>query len=158
MALEDDIVAQSNGAHFLRADLHIHSYGDEGSYDVKDAAMTPEGIVDAAIRENLKVIAIADHNAVGNVRRAVKHAENKDILVVPAVELSTQQGHLLIYCPTPEKLEGFYGKLAISGDKKVCHNTMPQCLKLAEVGECPLKHLAQGREIVLQDFLKPTRV
>lgn len=24
----------SNGAHFLKADLHIHSYGDGGSYDV----------------------------------------------------------------------------------------------------------------------------
>lgn len=24
----------SNGAHFLKADLHIHSYGAGGSYDV----------------------------------------------------------------------------------------------------------------------------
>jgi hypothetical protein len=68
MALLDEIVAQSNGAHFLRADLHIHSYGGHGSYDVKDLSMTPEGIVDAAISENLKVVSIADHNAVGNVQ------------------------------------------------------------------------------------------
>ena len=51
---------------------------------------------------------------------------------MPAVELSTQQGHLLIYCPTPEKLEAFYGKLKISGDKKACHDTIPQCLNYAE--------------------------
>ncbi len=132
MALQDEILAQSDGAHFLRADLHIHSYGAGGSYDVKDAGMTPEAIVDAAIKENLKVIAIADHNAVGNVRAAIKHAAEKDILVVPAVELSTQQGHLLIYCATPEQLEGFYGKLKISADKKTCHDTMPQCLRYAD--------------------------
>jgi ABC-type lipoprotein export system ATPase subunit len=131
MALLDEIAAQSDGAHFVRADLHIHSYGDLGSYDVKDATMTPEGIVAAAIKENLKVVAIADHNAVGNVRRAVKYAENRDVLVVPAVELSTQQGHLLIYCPTPEKLDAFYGKLDFSADKKVCRNTMAQCLKVS---------------------------
>ena len=131
MALLDEIVAHSNGAHFLRADLHIHSYGDQGSYDVIDATMTPEGIVDAAIRENLKIIAITDHNAVGNVRRALKHAATKDVLVLPAVELSTQQGHLLIYCATPEKLDAFYGKLDISTDRKVCRNTMAQCLKLS---------------------------
>lgn len=103
-----------------------------GSYDVNDPAMTPEGIVDAAVKETLKVIAIADHNSVGNVRAAIKHSQGKEILVVPAVELSTQQGHMLIYCPTPEKLEGFLGRLRISADKKVCHETMPQCLKYAE--------------------------
>ena len=91
MALVNEILAESNGAHFLRADLHIHSFGDQGSYDVKDAAMTSEGIVDAAIKENLQVVAIADHNAIGNIQRAVNYAKNKDVLVVPAIEVSTQQ-------------------------------------------------------------------
>jgi ABC-type cobalamin/Fe3+-siderophores transport system ATPase subunit len=132
MALVNEILAESNGAHFLRADLHIHSFGDQGSYDVKDAAMTSEGIIDAAIKENLKVVAIADHNAIGNIQRAVNYAKNKDVLVVPAIEVSTQQGHLLIYFPTPANLEGFFGKLQISADRKVCHNTMAQCLEFAE--------------------------
>ena len=35
------------GAKFLRADLHIHSYGkDTGSFDVEDETMIPEAIVD----------------------------------------------------------------------------------------------------------------
>ena len=89
MTLHDEISAQSNGAHFLRADLHIHSYGKGGSYDVKDAGMTPQAIVDSAIAENLQVIAITDHNVIGNVRAAVEHTGDKDILVVPGVELST---------------------------------------------------------------------
>ncbi|MGD0769932.1 MAG: TrlF family AAA-like ATPase [Tepidisphaeraceae bacterium] len=132
MNLLNEITSHTNGAQFVRADLHIHSFGPGGSYDVKDAAMTPEAIVDAAIAENLKVIAIADHNVIGNVRNALKRAEGKDILVVPAVELSTQQGHLLVYCSTPDALEHFYAKLQITADKRFCQDTIPQCLKYAE--------------------------
>ena len=40
--------------------------------------------------------------------------KGKPILVVPGVELSTAQGHLLVYCETPEKLAGFFGKLDIT--------------------------------------------
>ena len=128
----DEIKQHSCGAVFRRADLHIHSFGPGGSYDVTDVSMTPEAIVDTALKENLQVIAITDHNAIGNVWRAVEHAKGKPILVVPGVELSTAQGHFLIYGPTPELLEGFFGKLEISADKKGCNNTVPQCLKLAE--------------------------
>ena len=130
--MQNEILRQANGAIFRRADLHIHSFGEVGSYDVSDKGMTPEGIVDVAISENLQVVAVTDHNSIGNVRRAVQHASGKPILVVPGVELSTSQGHLLVYCPTPEKLEGFYGKLKVSGDKKACHDTMAQCLKYAD--------------------------
>src|SRR5260370_38302072 len=131
MALHDEISAQSNGAHFLRADLHIHSFGKGGSYDVKDPGMTPQAIVDLAIAENLQVIAITDHNVIGNVRAAVEHAAGKDVLVIPGVELSTVNGHLLIYCPTSDQIEEFYAKLKISSIKQACLDTMAQCLKFA---------------------------
>ena len=131
MPLQDELIAELNGAHFMRADLHIHSFGGGGSYDVKDNTMTPTAIVDLAIAENLQVIAITDHNVIGNVRDAVQYAAGKDILVVPGVELSTPNGHLLVYCPTPDMLEGFYGKLKISGNKQSCMETMAQCLKYA---------------------------
>lgn len=149
--VDAEISGHSNGAQFQRADLHIHSFGALGSYDVTDVGMTPEGIVDLAIAENLQVIAVTDHNVVGNVRRAVTHADGKPILVVPGVELSTAQGHLLIYCPTPEQLDGFYGRLSISQDKKACHDTMAQCLKFAQefdgFGICAHIDTAAGIEI-----------
>ncbi len=97
MNLADEIDAYANGANFRRADLHIHSFGQQASYDVTDSAMTPNAIVDTAISERLEVIAITDHNRIGNVQAAVEYAADKEILVVPGVELSTSQGHLLIY-------------------------------------------------------------
>ena len=78
---------------------------------MSDATATPANIIDLACSSGLDLIAITDHNVVTNIRNAVKYAEGKQILVVPGVELSTPQGHLLVYCPTPDKLEGFYGKL-----------------------------------------------
>lgn len=52
-------IVNNSGASFVRADLHIHSYGfDNGSFDVKDAQMTPQNIVDTAIKSGLKIISI----------------------------------------------------------------------------------------------------
>ena len=131
MSLIQEIQSESNGAQFRRADLHIHSFGDGGSYDVGDASMTPEAIVDTAIAERLDLIAIADHNQIANVRPALKYANGKELFVVPGVELSTPQGHLLVYTPTIDGLERLMGKLNISADRKACHNTIPQCLQFA---------------------------
>ncbi|WP_175773265.1 TrlF family AAA-like ATPase [Paraburkholderia phenazinium] len=132
MSLLQEIQNESSGAQFRRADLHVHSFGEGGSYDVTDATMTPAGIVDTAIAERLDVIAITDHNQIGNVHQAVKYAAGKPLLVVPGVELSTSQGHLLVYFDTADNLQRFYGKLTISDDRKACHNSIPQCLRIAE--------------------------
>jgi hypothetical protein len=37
MSALDDVLAQPTGARFLRADLHVHSYG--ASHDVRDAML-----------------------------------------------------------------------------------------------------------------------
>jgi len=131
MTLQDELNAFVDGAHFIRADLHIHSYGSFGSYDVTDVSMIPSNIIDLAIAENIKVISITDHNEIMNVKTALDYAVGKDILVVAGVELSTTDGHLLIYLPDFTSLRTFYGQLNISPDKKMCNNTITQCLDLA---------------------------
>jgi ABC-type Mn2+/Zn2+ transport system ATPase subunit len=118
-----------NGAQFYRADLHIHSFG--GSWDVTDNTATPQNIVTQAKIDNLHIIAIADHNTITNVRAAITAGNSLGILVIPAVELSTPQGHLLCYTPTVELLEQFYHKLNIVDAGKQtsrCQEGMIQCL------------------------------
>nr|WP_275301110.1 AAA family ATPase [Achromobacter xylosoxidans] len=151
-----EIQKESNGALFRRADLHIHSFGPEGSYDVTDAKMTPEAIVDTSIAERLDLIAITDHNQIGNVGSALKYAQGKSLLVVPGVELSTPQGHLLVYFETADQLQRFFGKLTISNDRKACHNTVPQCLQFAAeyngFGICAHIELDSGLEKAAPKF------
>lgn len=122
----------NNGARFVRADLHIHSYGrDAGSFDVNDPNMTPENIVDKAIDSNLKIISITDHNEILNSKAAIDYAKDKDIVVLPGIEVSTTQGHLLLYFPSFQELRSFYGKLTISDNKERCSQGIVECLNLA---------------------------
>jgi histidinol phosphatase-like PHP family hydrolase len=131
-----DVLAQPTGASFFRADLHIHSSG--ASHDVQDAAMTPVGIVSAAARENLAIIAITDHNEIDNVELAIGAAPALGVYVVPGVELSTSQGHLLCYLPTLPALRRFHGQLSIA-DRGIqtsrCQESILDCLNmLASLG------------------------
>lgn len=132
MNLSDEINNNSGGAKFVRADLHIHTFGENGSYDVKDTQMTPQNIVDLAIQENIQVISITDHNEINNVKITLEYAFSKPILVIPGVELSTTEGHLLVYLPDFQSLRTFYGQLSITADKKMCNHTITQCLGFAQ--------------------------
>lgn len=87
----------SRGAVFFHADMHVHSFG--GSYDVKDTSATPQAIVSKAASEGLAIIAITDHNEICNVQAAVAAGTADNILVIPGVELSTPEGHLLAATP-----------------------------------------------------------
>jgi DNA repair ATPase RecN len=125
-----EITGLSRGARFFRADLHIHSVA--GSHDVKDPAATPDAIVTTAAQEGLKIIAITDHNEILGVAAALAAAAAADIFVVPAVELSTSEGHLLCYLPTHESLQRFHGQLTIverGTPNSRCQNSILDCLE-----------------------------
>jgi hypothetical protein len=119
MVLLGDIQILDNGARFLNVDLHIHTYG--ASHDVTDATMTPEAVIDSAVRQKLSVIAITDHNNNANVQRALDHAQQHyfgQILVLPGVEVTTAHGHLLAYF-APEctaDLAKFLSRLDLTGE------------------------------------------
>lgn len=128
-----DFSSIENGSEFVRADLHIHSYGFEnGSFDVVDETMTPQNIVDTALTKGLKVISITDHNEIRNSKIAIDYARDKGILVIPGIEVSTTQGHLLVYFDTFENLEKFKGRLHIASNKETCSEGIVNCLDLAQ--------------------------
>lgn len=136
MATLSNIQAFPRGAQFYRADLHIHSFG--ASHDVKDTTMTPRAIVQQAIDEGLGLIAITDHNEVRNVQAAVDAAAGGPVVVVPGVELSTPEGHLLCYTETVEQINRFHGRLNFAGagtQESRCQTAMLDCLnQLREQG------------------------
>lgn len=123
------ILNLSRGARFFRVDLHVHSHG--GSHDVADTSMTPENIVATAVRHGLGVLAVTDHNEIANVAPTIHAARGKDLLVIPGVELSTPQGHLLAYLPSVDALARFHGRLDIVDRGKPtsrCQNAIVDCL------------------------------
>lgn len=131
-----DVEKLSAGAAFHRCDMHIHSWG--GSHDVKDVGMTPQAIVDTAVREKLAIIAVTDHNEITNVRETVAYAAVKGILAVPGVELSTSHGHLLVYMRTVDALTRYYHSLDIVDHGTAnsrCQTAMLDCLKRIPKGD-----------------------
>ncbi len=125
----DQITQLPNGARFHRCDLHIHSFG--GSHDVSDATMSPDAIVETASAEGLSMIAVTDHNEIANVERAVDTGIKKGVVVVPGVELSTPEGHLLCYTPDIAALKQLHGRLKFADSGKAnsrCNNSILDCL------------------------------
>ncbi len=153
----EEIESLNSGSDFVRADLHIHSYGsDDGSFDVEDEEMTPENIVNTAINNHLSIISITDHNEINNSKKAVDYSENKSILVIPGIEISTIQGHLLVYFEKFSELRKFYGKLDISDDKQRCSQGITECLNFAKtyggIGVLAHIELDSGFEAVIGRF------
>lgn len=79
------------GAEFVRADLHVHTLPDV------DSTVEPpiEEFIDAALGNGVKVLGITDHHRTDRALRAVDAAHGRGLLVLPGVEVSTNDGHLL---------------------------------------------------------------
>lgn len=83
-------------------DLHIHT----ALSPCGDADMTPNNVVNMSILKGLDIIAISDHNSIGNVRSAMKVAEGTDLVVVPGMEVeSEEEVHVLCLFPDIESAE-----------------------------------------------------
>jgi predicted metal-dependent phosphoesterase TrpH len=73
----------------MKADLHIHT---NFSYD---AVSSPKEVVDSALKKGIQCICITDHGQVKGAVAAMKYAFDKDILVVPGIEILSLSGDVL---------------------------------------------------------------
>jgi len=72
-----------------KMDSHIHS---EYSPDSKSKL---EDIFKVAKSRNIDIIAISDHNTVDGSKEARRLTKNDDLLVIPSIEISSIEGHIL---------------------------------------------------------------
>ena len=89
-------------------DLHMHTPLSPCGQD----SMVPEAVVSRCLDMGLDVIAITDHNTSGNVRPFWEEGQEKGLIVVPGMELQTQEDiHLVCLFETPEILEAWEREL-----------------------------------------------
>jgi len=74
----------------IKLDLHIHSQYSE------DATGSPREIIKLLQKKGLHGMAITDHNSIKGSLEALK-LKPKDFVIVPGVEISTADGHLLAF-------------------------------------------------------------
>lgn len=88
----------------LRYDFHIHS----ALSPCAEPEMTPYNIVMMATILDLDMIAVTDHNSVGNCRSAMNVGKASGILVIPGIELSTaEEIHMVCLFPDIDSAEAF---------------------------------------------------
>ena len=70
----------------VKADLHVHTVYSP------DSLITPKELVFYAKRRGLTAVAVTDHNRVDG---ALKIARETDFLIIPGVEVSSRDGHVI---------------------------------------------------------------
>jgi predicted metal-dependent phosphoesterase TrpH len=73
----------------MKVDLHIHT---KFSYD---GMSTPQEVVDAAIEKGIDCICITDHGQTQGAVKAMKYGFDKNILVIPGIEILSLAGDIL---------------------------------------------------------------
>lgn len=76
----------------IYADFHIHTVYSN------DSTITPKNLVNQLVSHNfVKAVAITDHDTIKGLKKTIKLASPyPDILIIPGVEISTNQGDILI--------------------------------------------------------------
>ena len=91
----------------LKADLHIHSCYSRQSFNTAlgkayakvavDSHNTIEQILSVAHERGLDLVSITDHDSFDAVLHAYSLAQRYGIIVLPGIEITTTEGHLLAY-------------------------------------------------------------
>jgi predicted metal-dependent phosphoesterase TrpH len=79
----------------LKADLHVHASDDP--YD--DIAYSAETLIEAAAKLNVDVLAFACHERLVCGPRLSAYAEQRGVLLIPAVELLVKGKHVVVLNP-----------------------------------------------------------
>ncbi|MBE6071098.1 MAG: PHP domain-containing protein [Clostridium butyricum] len=67
----------------IKADFHVHTSSSDG-------LLSPQDAVYRAYKNNVKYLAITDHDTVSGLDEAYEECKKYDILFIPGIELSTQ--------------------------------------------------------------------
>ena len=94
MPTPSEILELQSGAQWLKADLHIHTPASS-DMDEKWSKSTAADLVAIAIEKGLDLIGITDHNTAAWCDDVRDAASGTSLTVLPGVEISTHQGHLL---------------------------------------------------------------
>jgi len=86
---------------WYRADLHIHTVLSPCA----ELNMGPIDIVKTAIKNDLDIIAITDHNSAENVNAVMEVARNTNLTVIPGMEVYTrEEAHMICLFQNLEKV------------------------------------------------------
>lgn len=110
----------------MKIDLHVHTTASDGRF-------SPSQVVDLALNNSVDFLAITDHDTTNGIDEAISYSKDKNIKIIPGIELSTihnnESIHLLGYFKDDnyknKELLNFLEDLKISREvraKKIINN------------------------------------
>ncbi len=106
-------------SEILKLDMHVHtSY----SHDGRDP---PALVVARAARIGLDGLAITDHNNQDGVGEALDAGREEGITVIPGIEVSCREGHILLYGSPEFELSGERTAGAVLS---ILRDSYPECI------------------------------
>lgn len=140
----------TRGLRFRKLDLHVHT---PASKDFAERSITPEALVQEALKKGLEAIAVTDHNSGAAVDDVKAAGKDRGLTVFPGVEITCSGGkegvHIVaIFDPSCSRahVEGLLSALGLRpeqyGDMKAVVNKNP--IEVVETihGRCALAVLA----------------
>jgi hypothetical protein len=89
------VISGIPGARFWAVDLHTHTPASRDVQTKTYGATTAEEVVQAALDAHLDAIGITDHNTSSWCDQVANAAKGTGLIVLPGLEISTTEGHLL---------------------------------------------------------------
>jgi hypothetical protein len=87
----------------LKVDFHTHTSDDPQDY----IDFSAEELIDRAAERGFDVLAITNHDAITHSRRLEDYAARRGILLIPGVELTLSNKHVVVINPESREVEAF---------------------------------------------------
>lgn len=92
----------------IRAELHLHTVLSPCA----SIEMIPPLIISEALEKKINLIAVTDHNAIGNIEAVIEAAVDTGITVLPGIELQTREDiHSLCLFDSLDQIKEFYDEI-----------------------------------------------
>lgn len=90
----------------VKIDLHVHSNHSDGLNSIEE-------VIKEAISKDLDGIALCDHDTLEGVKEAQKIAKGYTFIIIPGIEISSKEGHILGLGITKKIRKGMSAKKTI---------------------------------------------
>lgn len=109
--------------HFI--DLHTHSY-------ISDGSCSPTEVVKAAKKNNLRAIALTDHDSIAGLKEALISAQKYNIEIIPGIEISSlyENGIIIHILGLGIDMNNKYFLSSYTKMKKARENSVPKILQI----------------------------
>jgi len=107
----------------LKSDFHIHT-------SFSDGTLSPAEVVQRAHKNNVKFLAITDHDTLTGLNEAIEESLKYDITIIPGIELSTQHNNESIHILGFFKDDSFKNKELIEELNKIKNHRIIRAKKI----------------------------